>query len=177
LGDVAIRAKYNFLRRGGGGLALAAETRLPTGNNQDLLGAGRTAIKPLLIASLDRGRFASHGELGYTSGGLSDEVDYGGAATISGSRLTWIGEIMGRRVAGLGAVGETTEPNPRLVGVDTIRLSSTSGGTNRVLAVTGVKWNFASTWLLSGSVIRPLTTGGLNASWVPTVTFDYSFSR
>jgi hypothetical protein len=176
-GDVAIRAKYNLLRRGSRGLAVGGETRLPTGNKQNLLGAGRASVKPLLVASIDRGRVASHVELGYTIGGLSNELQYGGAVTVSGSRLTWIGEIMGRRVEQLGALVETTESNPRLPGVDTIRLTSAAGATDRALAVAGVKWNFSSTWLLSASVIRPLTTAGLNASWIPTVTFDYSFSR
>ena len=82
---------------------------------------------------------------------------------------------MGRHVAQLGRLIETTDPNPRLPGVDTIRLSSAAEGTNRIFAVAGIKWNFASTWLLSGSVIRPLTRSGLNAPWIPTVTFDYSF--
>jgi hypothetical protein len=177
LGDVAIRAKYNVLGRAGSGIAIGAETRLPTGNKQDLLGAGKASIKPLFNASVDRGRIASHVEFGYAVGGLSNELDYGGAVTVSGPRLTWVGEVLGRHVAQPGRLIEITEPNPRIAGVDTIRLTSTAGGTHRILAVAGVKWNFAATWLLSGSVIRPLTTAGLNASWIPTLTVDYSFSR
>ena len=41
LGDVVVRAKYNVLRDGGSGLAVAGEARLPTGNEEDLLGTGQ----------------------------------------------------------------------------------------------------------------------------------------
>jgi hypothetical protein len=61
--------------------------------------------------------------------------------------------------------------------VDTIRLTSVAGTTDRVLAIAGFKWNIADTWLLTGNVRWPLTDVGLNASWVPTITFDYSFGR
>ena len=49
--------------------------------------------------------------------------------------------------------------------------------TTRLLAVAGLKWNIADTWLLTANVRRPLTDVGLNASWVPTITFDYAFGR
>jgi hypothetical protein len=43
------------------------------------------------------------------------------------------------------------------------------------VAVGGFKWNVTGTWLVTANVLRPLTDSGLNASWVPSVTFDYSF--
>ena len=47
--------------------------------------------------------------------------------------------------------------------------------TDRIVVVGGFKWNVSGTWLLTANVLRPITDVGLNASWVPTVTFDYSF--
>jgi hypothetical protein len=61
------------------------------------------------------------------------------------------------------------------MGVDTVRLGSAELGADRLIAIAGFKWNPAATWLLSGSVARPLTTTGLNAVWTPSVTLDYSF--
>jgi hypothetical protein len=178
LGDVAIRGKYNVVRSGASGLAIAAEARLPTGNEKNLLGAGKAAVKPLLIGSFDRGVVAAHADLGYTFGGLSKELDYGGAVTVAGApRLTLVGEVLGRHVAKLGTLGETTEPNPTLAGVDTIRLAAVGQGAERVVVVGGFKWNLAATWLLSGYVARPVTTTGLNARWIPSLTLDYSFGR
>src|SRR5262249_26314375 len=40
LGDVVLRTKYQFLRREGGGLAAALDLRTPTGDKNELLGAG-----------------------------------------------------------------------------------------------------------------------------------------
>lgn len=76
LGDVALRAKYNFLHRKGGGLAMALDLRLPTGNEDELLGTGATQAKLSLIYSADYGRFSPHLNLGYTysRGNVSEAV-------------------------------------------------------------------------------------------------------
>jgi hypothetical protein len=178
LSDIVVRAKYNVLRRGGGGVAVGGESRLPTGNKENLLGAGEATIKPRVIASFEKDRVALHGDVGYSVGGLSDELDYNGAMTIIAvPRLTLIGEIVGRRLESFGRLTETTTPHPRLAGVDTIRLTGVREATERILAVAGFKWNLTSTWLVSANILRPLTTAGLNANWVPTVSFDYSFGR
>jgi hypothetical protein len=77
----------------------------------------------------------------------------------------------------VGRLTETTLPHPRLAGVDTIRLTSSEQSANRLVAVAGLKWNVASTWLLTANVLRPLTDVGLNAEWVPSITFDYWFGQ
>ena len=175
-GDLVIRGKYNVLRSTGSGLALGGEARLPTGDAQNLLGTGEASIKPRVIASVERDRVALHGDFGYTIGGLADELDYGGAVTVIGTpRLTLVGEIAGRRLSSAGRLTETTEPHPALVGVDTIRLTSIEGATERLVALAGFKWNIAGTLLLSANVMRPLTSAGLNARWMSTIAFDYSF--
>ena len=56
LGDVVLRAKYNVFRDGGSGLAVAGEARLPTGNEEDLLGTGSTSLTPRLIGSYEQDR-------------------------------------------------------------------------------------------------------------------------
>jgi hypothetical protein len=61
--------------------------------------------------------------------------------------------------------------------VDTIRLTGVEQTTDRILAVAGVKWNIADTWIVTANVRRPLTVVGLNAGWVPTITLDYSLGR
>jgi hypothetical protein len=180
-GDVAVRAKYNFLHNEdnpGTGLAVDLETRLPTGNPDNLLGTGKISARPMVIGSFDEGSFAAHANLGYSFGGLSREFDYGGAVTYAAlSRLTIAGEVWGRRLENLGALTDITTPNPSIAGVDTIRLGSAGNGANIVTAVAGFKWNFASTWLVNVSVVRPMTSAGLTAQWVPSVAVDYSFGR
>ena len=176
LGDVLVRGKYNVVRRTGSGVAVGGEVRLPTGDSENLLGAGEASVKPRVIASFERDRVAVHGDLGYAIGGLADELVYGGAVTVAGtSRLTVVGEIAGRRVSSAGRLTETIEPHPTLVGVETIRLTSTPRATDRAVGLVGVKWNLAATLLLSANVMRPLTTAGLNARWMSTFSLDYSF--
>ena len=166
------------MRRGAGGLAIGGEARLPTGDEENLLGAGEASFRPRVIGSAERDRVGLHGEVGYAFGGLVDELDYNGALTfVAVPKFTVIGELIGRRLDGVGRLSETVTPHPRLVGVDTIRLTSVSESTDRVVAVFGVKWNVAGTLLLSANVLKPLTESGLNARWVPTVTFDLSFGR
>jgi hypothetical protein len=41
--------------------------------------------------------------------------------------------------------------------------------------VAGVKWNVAGTGILSGHLMRPLTSAGLTSRWIAALTFDYSF--
>ena len=177
-GDVLIRSKYSLLRRGGTGVAVGGEVRLPTGDSENLLGTGEASIKPRVIASLERDRVAVHGDLGYAFGGLTNELVYGGAVTVVGApRLTLVGEIAGRRLSTAGRLSETIEPHPTLVGVETIRLTSVERATGRAVGVVGFKWNLAATLLLSANVMRPLTTAGLNARWMSTVALDYSFDR
>ncbi len=178
LGDVVVRAKYNVIRIGSSGLAVGGEVRLPTGSEPNLLGAGRATVQPRLVGTLERGAVGLHGNLGYSIGRVADEWDYGGAVTlVAAPRLTVVGEVIGRRLSNSGRLIETTSAHPRLAGIDTIRLTSLPVATTRAVAVVGVKWNIVGAWLLSGHVIRPLTRSGLNARWVPTVTFDYSFGR
>jgi hypothetical protein len=178
IGDVIVRGKFNVYRQNSSGVALGVESRLSTGADANLLGTGRSAIKPLAIASLERDRVAVNGNVGYSVGGIADELEYGGAVTIAGTpRLTIIGEVLGRRIPSFGRLTTTIEPNPGLVDVDTIRLTAVPETTNRLDTSIGFKWNVAGTWLLAFNVRRSVTTAGLNAGWVPMLTFDYSFAR
>ena len=175
LGDVLVRGKYNVLRHTASGVAIGAEARLPTGNAQNLLGAGEASIKPRVIASLERERMAFHGDAGYAFGGLNELV-YGGAVTVVGTpRLTLVGELVGRRLSSAGRLTTATEPHPTLVGVETIRLTSAERATNRATGLIGFKWNVAATLLLSANIVKPLTSAGLTTRWMSTFSLDYSF--
>lgn len=177
IGDVVVRGKYNVVRTRRSGLAVGAEARLPTGNEENLLGAGEAAFKPRAIGSFENDRIGLHGNIAYVMG-PARELDYDAAVTIvAAPRLTFVTELAGRRLASFGRLEQTVEAHPRLANVSTIRLTSVDDATTRLLAIAGVKWNVGGTWLLSSHVRRPLTTAGLNPAWVLTLTLDYSFSR
>jgi hypothetical protein len=175
-GDLVVRAKHNVFRTGGSGVSLGAEARLPTGDEDNLLGAGEVTFVPRLIASYEGVRLGLHANAGYAFGGLARELDYSAAVTaVAAPRVTVIVELSGRQFDSFGRLQEVTQPHPRLTNVETTRLTSVPQGTTRLVAVGGIKWNVASTLLVSMNVLRPLTSAGLNARWVPTVTLDYSF--
>ena len=172
-GDLAVRAKYNVTRSGGSGLALGAEVRLPSGSTENLLGSGQASLKPQVIGSGEWGRISLHSQLGYSFGGLSRELSYNGALAVVGTqRLTLIGEVLGRRVESAGRMIESVAAHPTLVGIETIRLTGVPDATHRAIVVAGVKWNIATTWLVSASVLRPITTAGLTAAIVPSIVVD-----
>ncbi len=178
IGDLVLRAKYNALRRGGTGVAVGIETRLPTGAEENLLGAGEMSIKPRLIAAAEYGPVSGYAELGYSIGGLTDEFDYSGAlAVAAGGRVTFIGEMLGRRLESGGRIIQTVAPHPRLVGVETIRLTGVPEATYRTLLVGSIKWNVADTWLISGSLLRSVTSTGLTAPTTPYIAVEYFFGR
>jgi len=117
LGDVVVRSKYHFLRSGAGGLAAAVDVRLPTGDADNLLGAGGTQAKFLLVASNERGRIAPHVNLGYTvasgtiaatvsglaAAELPDEFNYsGGVEVIAHPRVTVNADVVGRTMRDTG---------------------------------------------------------------------------
>jgi len=178
IGDAVVRARYNLLRGRASGLALGVEAHLPTGDEENLLGSGRASIAPRVMASYEGARVGLHGDVSYSLRGIARTLGYGGAVTVAAtSRLTMVGEVVGRRLDGVGRLVSTTLPHPRLEGVSTIRLTATPETTQSVMAVGGLKWNIASSWLLTANVVRPLTSAGLNADWVPTIAFDYEFGE
>src|SRR5206468_8243488 len=103
LGDVVVRAKYNFLTRRGGGLAAAIDVRTPTGDESDLLGTGALQAKVYGIGSIALGTISPHLNAGYmhtSRGGLSgvslhNEWNYtAGFDVVVSPRLTLIADVV-----------------------------------------------------------------------------------
>ena len=66
LGDVLLRAKYNFFRSETSAVAGALDLRLPTGDENELLGTGAMQTQLFFIASGEYGRVSPHVNFGYT---------------------------------------------------------------------------------------------------------------
>lgn len=65
IGDVAVRAKVNVRRTERTGMALLADVRLPTEDDENLLGAGAASVRGLWIVSARYGGFSPHVNAGY----------------------------------------------------------------------------------------------------------------
>jgi hypothetical protein len=174
--DIALRAKYTLMSAPHGGLAAAAEFRLPTGDAESLLGAGSSAYRVMMIGSVEEGRLALHGNAALVRGGVSDEVNFAGAASFAMSpRVTLAGELLGRRVPDLRDITLSAQPHPTSFGVDTLRLVPGPSGTTLMNAVAGIKWNVGGTLVLGGQLAWPLTSRGLTAAMTPTLALEYAF--
>lgn len=178
LADIALRAKYSIVQRRSVGLAVNADLRLPTGNENQLLGAGEAALYLSAITSVENRRVGWHFKGGFGKGGVSDEVNGGTAVVVAVTpRFNLVGEVSGRRLSELTRIGDSTAPHPLLPNVTTTRLLPTTTGTSTVLALTGFKWNLTSTWLFNANVLFPLSERGLTGQPTVSIAIDYTLDR
>jgi hypothetical protein len=176
VGDLALRGKYVLFDEEGFGFAAAAELRAPTGDRDNLLGAGRTGYRISGLASYEPSHFAVHLNLGVAGGGVSKEVSLGAAALMAvNPRVTLSGEMLARRVSELRDLDLVAAPHPTIAGVDTYRLVAGKGDNTALQLVAGLKWNVARTMVLGGHVRWSATHSGLTATLTPTVAFEYAF--
>jgi hypothetical protein len=184
IGDLVVKAKYGFVQSQNHGLAVTLDARLPTGDEEDLLGLGEASLRTMLVGAKGLGSRASvYGNAGYTVGGLSDEVHYiGGIDFVVGSarKLTLAGSVIGQTLRDgfqidvlrtfdrVGTTGvRTTFDRPLLVD-DSLHL---------VNAAVGAKYNLGGQWLLTASVLFPLNDEGFRGGPTPIIGLDRTWTR
>ena len=188
LGDILVRAKYNFLRRGPGGLAAAVDLRLPTGEVEELLGAGATQAKFFLIGSTAVGAVNPHFNFGYTVSGegpknQTDEVNFATGLDFSATdRLTLSADVIGRTLRDARRFVDTdsTFQFRTMAGVPLqsrtfTELGLEDGNLNLMLGAAGFKYNPTGNLLVSVNVLFPLSKAGLHDRITPVIGFDYAF--
>ena len=97
LGDMVMRLKYNVFDRGASGVSLGLETRLPTGDEDNLLGSGDFTFAPRFIGSVEGDTIGFHGELSYTLNTDTNTLGYGGALTIAATAGRSRGQVTSRK--------------------------------------------------------------------------------
>jgi hypothetical protein len=175
--DAALRGKFTFFSVRDGGAAVAAELRLPTGNAENLLGAGEAAFRIFGIGALERGPLMVSGNAGIVRGGVSSEFNAGAAVAVAvHPRLSLTGELLTRRIAELRPLVRFAQPRPDPTGVETIRLGvdETAGGTV-ASGIAGFKWNPTGTLVVGAHLRWGFTTAGLTAPLTPAVSVEYGF--
>lgn len=199
VGDVAIFGKYRFWRTAtnanapgrDAGLAVALTARLPTGDENKLLGLGTGRLLVSLVGSAATGRFSPHVNVGYEFWGSSvatpqdfqgstllsvkDQVQYSaGLEYEQNARLTLVLDVLGRYQRGGGQVGyqEFRFPANRANVPGAEALVAIPGGYNAVLIAPGAKWNFYRAALLTVNVLISATDGGLTDRVTPVIGLD-----
>lgn len=176
VGDIAIRGKVRLLGDHGSGLAVVEEVRVPSGSKEDLLGSGEASYRTVVVGSVEPGIFAANFNAGYTVGGVADQFDYRLSASLAVSpHVTLVGELVGRRIDGIGAIAQERAPHPTIAGVDTLRLVTSGDSTDTNGIIGGVKWNVFKSWLVNGSVAVPVSGNGLRADWSGLVGLEVTF--
>jgi hypothetical protein len=178
LGDMTVNTRYMLVGSGTRGASVGADVRFPTGRAEDLLGAGDMTSRFLGIGTWEEGHLAVNVNGGFGLGGLSREVFWGAATTLTPTpRVTIVGEVMGRWLAELSRVSDVYQPHPLMPGVETMRWLSLDPGIHTTFLVTGAKWNVGGTWLLNTNLLIRLTDAGLRARVTPAISLDYAFER
>ncbi len=194
VGDVVLRAKYRVTSSSNLGVALAADVRLPTGDEGNLLGTGTTQVKIYAVGSGHFGVFSPHLNAGYAftdhrSGQprVPDEITYAAGFDVAVSpRFTFIADGLGRvyRNTQIVEVQDATfiaNTNPSstapkvLVSAVLPRLVTREGNLNTLLGSIGFKINPVGNLLLTVNGLFPLNKNGLRDDFTPLVGIDYSF--
>jgi hypothetical protein len=176
LGDLTLNTRYLVAGDGLRGISVGADLRLPSGRAKDLLGSGKTAIRGLVVGSYEEGRLGVNVNAGVGAGGASEEVSWSMATTFAASsRVTLVGELIGRRLFELHYVADVYQPHPLMPGVETMRWLTADRGFTTTLVATGAKWNVGGSWLLNTNLLIRVTDGGLRSRVTPAVSLDYDF--
>jgi Putative MetA-pathway of phenol degradation len=200
IGDIELRTKYRLFDFPAGGLAAAVDFRMPTGNEDELLG-GSMQVKLFVAESSGNDRITQHLNAGYTfskdtgttpvagqvgaTPTFPDEFNYAaGVEFVAAPRVTIIGDIVGRtlRDAGrLDLVSKTFQfqpsgnPAPPIASMQFDEFEPRSGNLNLLYGTAGVKFNPTGNILISASVLFPLTDSGLKNRLTTIVGMDYAF--
>jgi hypothetical protein len=197
IGDVVVRTKYSVLRHHGGGLAAGVDVRLPTGDEQNLLGIAGTQGKVYLAASTGLGRLSPHLNLGYTVSSASDaatgagavliappdEINYAGGVDVAVSlRATVAFDVVGRTLRGIGTLEEVPslfgsrggDSNGERTPYQELRLVP-GADLRLLLGSVGAKVNTFANLLVSTNVLFPLSNRGLTDRLTWLLGCDYSF--
>ena len=195
IGDILVRAKYVFAQFEDGGLAAGVDLRLPTGDEDELLGIGTTQATAMFIGSRQYGRFSPHFNVGYTFSGEADtplgflaplgndEFAYTFGTEIQASpRVTINADVLGRTLLDVGRLEEQDRvfsfmSAAGVPGSQTFQEFTPipDSNLNTLTGTVGAKVNLFGNFLLSGSVLFPLKKSGIYDNLTPVIGIDYVF--
>ena len=195
LGDVALRAKLRVIEQPGGGVALALDARLPTGDKEALLGSGVTRTLVSGIWSSVVGDLSPHVSGGFeywanpflvrdpltganVAAGRHAFRYEAGVDWVASDRVTLTSELLGRWLrdgARLQYVAvDVRHGNPFGI-TSALIAAAVPAGLHRTSIAAGVKWNAAGSVLLTGSILVPIREAGLKDRFTPVLGLDWGF--
>ena len=168
VGDIVLRVKGTVLRENGRALALGVDTRLPTGDEQNLLGAGAPGIRAFSAFSTSLQKFAPHVNIAYQWNGksvlgadvrtgleadLPDQFLYAAGTDFGiNDRLSIVLDLLGRRVI----------DSPRMSTYEFVATGPASTAT-----LSDIRFSTASYWVSNGAV-------GFKANVAPRLLVNFN---
>lgn len=191
IGDLVLRTKVKVKSGVNGDVAVGVDLRLPTGDDEELLGLGTTQTKISVILSGPPTKFSPHGNMGYTwstgdspvLGDISNELNYTvGFDAALGQRVSINADLIGRTIFAIDRLHLGEEEHDFRLGnggaaSGDIRpvWTSEQGDLTQVYGATGVKWNVFGNFLLNVSGLFSLGNQGLQDRFTGVIGIDYTF--
>jgi hypothetical protein len=188
LGDVTLRLKGNFWRTAG--MSLGMDLRVPTGDEQNLLGVGAAGFKPFLIWSSSHRSFSPHLNAGYQWNGssvLAGDPTTGESKDLPDQAFFTVGADFGvnsRFTFGVDVLGQYLIDSPRMKREEFFALDGVSVFPNigfeqesyLVLnGAVGFKLNVVQQLLVVFNLLFNLNDNGLQDKVTPLIGFEYAF--
>src|SRR5688572_22303850 len=190
IGDITIRMKQAIKKSPRNGIALGLDLRLPTGDENNLLGTGAPAVQPFAAWSATYGTFAPHINLGYQWNGsstLAGDIEAGVSEDLPDVAVYALGAVVAlhpRVTLALDVLGRYIIDSPRVRLEDFIALDGHSvypniafdtGSINELSSAVGLKINVAGRLLLNTNLLMRLNSEGLRDKISPLVGVEYAF--
>lgn len=191
LGDVVIRGKATAFKTSRAGLAAGLEARMPTGDEENLLGSGAFGLKIFEAVSVTLPRVAPHVNVAYqwngrtvltgdvatgTKADMADEFSYAvGADASVDKRLSVAFEVFGRHSTDAPTLGTRTFTVPSAPSQQFSDIVFGTGSLNVVNGAVGLKANVASTLLVTFNLQFNINDAGVRTKVTPLVGLEYGF--
>jgi hypothetical protein len=192
VGDIAVRVKGTLMREHDRALAIGVDTRIPSGDEQNLLGAGAAGVRGFAAFSSTFGRFAPHANVGYQwngrsvlagdvrtnqKGNLPDQFGWAFGSDFGvRDRLTLVADLLGQRVIDspqIATYAFTAVGPAETVTLPDVKFSTGSYWTTQ--GALGLKANVAGRLLLNVNLRFHLAGKGLTDRVTPLVGLEWTF--
>jgi len=186
IGDVMVRTKYAFGQATNQVAMISAELRLPTGDEENMLGTGETTFRLMADTTKSFGSASLSVNGGYTTG-LTEEFNFTAGtdvALLSRKQLTVSFDFISQSLFDTvtGYVQEVTQEDQGFVGTPPRHRVWTYGnwntGTTTLLrGAVGAKYNVGGNWLLTGAGIFRLNDNGFQSTFTGFVGLERTWNR
>ena len=192
VGDVVLRTKATLLRKGHRGVAAGIELRMPSGDEDDLLGSGAWGVRPFAVVSFAYKRISPHVNVGYQWNGasvLAGDPKTGVKRGLPDRVTTAVGADIGlsdRMTLAFDLLTNVVMRSPRLR-MHQFRVEGPLGAATfddigfieetylTMNGAAGLKLNVAAGLLVNFNLRFNATSGGLTDRLVPLLGLEYGF--